>query len=169
MQCPRCGSELNPVEYDQVEVETCAKCGGEWLSAGELQQIVEHHEEVFTDQELASIDAVNKEIFTVEKDDHDELKCPECEDVWMEHFNYGDTSGMILHKCTGCNGIWTDKDQLKEAEILVDGWKRCLAKDSSKYQTVLEKIERSEKQELDRSVSISRFGIVNAVLRQFCE
>ncbi len=112
---------LNSVEYDGVQIEVCAGCEGEWLHAGELQKIVEHHEEVFTPEEIASLDAVNKEIFTAEKCDHDELNCPHCESVPMEHFNYGDTSGIILHKCPECGGIWTDKDQLKELEMLVDG------------------------------------------------
>ena len=100
MNCPRCNSVLQSVEYDGQKVEVCSGCKGEWLFAGELQKIVEHHDEIFTPEEIASLDAVNKEIFTAEKDDKDELNCPACGDVRMEHFNYGDTSGIILHKCT---------------------------------------------------------------------
>ncbi len=169
MKCPRCGSALNSVEYDGVQIEVCTGCQGEWLHAGELQKIVEHHEEVFTPAEIASLDAVNKEIFTAEKCDHDELNCPHCESVPMEHFNYGDTSGIILHKCPECGGIWTDKDQLKKLEMLVDGWKECLNQDVKKYGSILEKVEAKEQQELDKAVSISRFSFVNAVLRRFCE
>jgi Zn-finger nucleic acid-binding protein len=169
MKCPRCGSTLNSIQYDGVQIEVCPGCGGEWLHSGELQKIVEHHAEVFTPKEIASIDAVNKEIFTAEKDDHDELNCPHCENVRMEHFDYGDTSGIVLHKCTECGGVWTDKDQLKKVEELVDGWKEYLNQDSAKYGSVLKKIELKEQQDLDKGVSISRFGFVNAVLRRFCE
>jgi len=139
------------------------------LDAGELGKIVEHHKEIFTPEEIGSLDAVNKEIFTAEKEDQDELNCPHCEGVQMEHFNYGATSGFILHKCPKCGGIWTDKDQLRKVETLVDGWKECLNKDSAKYGSVLRKIELKEQQALDQGVSISRFGFVNAVLRRFCE
>ena len=105
MNCPRCkNSVLQSVEYDGQKVEVCPQCKGEWLFAGELQKIVEHHDEVFSPEEIASLDAVNKEIFTAEKDDNDELNCPACGDVRMEHFNYGDTSGIILHKCAECDG-----------------------------------------------------------------
>jgi len=52
---------------------------------------------------------------------------------------------------------------------LVDGWKEHLNQDSAKYGSVLKKIEVKEQQDLDESVSISRFGFVNAVLRRFCE
>jgi len=169
MKCPRCHSVLQPVEYDGQTVEVCPDCKGEWLAAGELQKIAEHHDEVFTPREIASLDAVNKEILTAEKDDHDELICPACDDVPMEHFNYADTSGIILHKCTECDGIWMDKDELKKIEELVDGWKADLDQDTAKYGTVLQKIEVEEEKELDRDVSISRFGFVNRVLRRFCE
>ena len=160
---------LLTVGYDGVNVESCPGCKGEWLHAGELEKIVEHHDEVFSEEELASLDLVSKEVFTAEKDDHDELNCPACEDVPMEHFNYADTSGIILHKCTECEGIWMDKDELKKIEELVDGWKADLNQDTAKYGPVLQKIEVEEQRELDRDVSISRFGFVNRVLRRFCE
>ena len=168
MKCPRCNSVLQSVEYDGQTVEVCPDCKGEWLAAGELQTITEHHDEVFTPEEIASLDAVNKEIFTAEKDDHDELNCPACENVQMEHFNYADTSGIILHKCTACNGIWMDKGELEKIEELVDGWKADLNQDAVKYGSVLAKIDVEEQKELDRDVSISRFGFVNRVLRRFC-
>jgi uncharacterized protein len=169
MKCPRCGSILGPVEYNDETVEVCPNCKGEWLAAGELQKLVEHHNEVFTPEEIASLDAVNKEIFTDERADHDELNCPCCDNVQMEHFNYGDTSGIILHKCPECDGIWTDKDQLQKVEEVVDGWKADLKEDVAKYGAVLQKIDAQEQSEMDKAVSISRFGFVNSVLRRFCE
>jgi len=168
MKCPRCGAPLTLDVFEGQQVHVCDKCKGEWLDAGELKKILDHHNQVFTPAEIASIEGVNKEIFTAEKDDHDELNCPVC-GVSMEHFNYGDTSGVILHRCTQCNGIWTDKDQLVKVEELVDGWKACLADDEAKYGGVLKKVEIEEDAEEDKAVSISRAGFVNAVLRHFCE
>ena len=169
MKCPRCKSVLNPIMNNGVTLEVCPDCKGEWLHAGELEKIIEHHEDIFTPEEITSLDAVNKEIFTAEKDDHDELNCPQCGNVQMEHFNYGDTSGIILHKCLDCGGIWTDKDQLEKVEEVVDGWKADLNLDVAKYGPILKKVEVQEQKELDAAVSISRFGFVNCVLRQFCE
>jgi Zn-finger nucleic acid-binding protein len=169
MKCPRCGAVLKTVEYDGVNIEVCSGCKGEWLHSGELEKIVEHHDEVFTPDEISSLEAVNKEIFTNESEDHDELNCPVCEKVQMEHFNYGDTSGIILHKCLQCGGIWMDKDQLLKVEEVVDGWKDCLNADMAQYGEILDKIEVEDQKALDKSVSISRFGFVNAVLRHFCE
>ncbi len=94
---------------------------------------------------------MNKEIFTAENEDHDELNCPVCDGVKMEHFNYGDTSGIILHKCTECEGVWMDKDQLQKVEEVVDGWKACLNQDMAKYGPVLKKIEAKEEKELGQA------------------
>lgn len=44
-----------------------------------------------------------------------------------------------------------------------------LGKDAGKYGSVLQKIDLEEQKELDKAVSISHFGFVNAVLRHFCE
>jgi hypothetical protein len=38
-----------------------------------------------------------------------------------------------------------------------------------KYGGILQKIEVEDQKAFDKSVSISRFGFVNAVLRHFCE
>jgi Zn-finger nucleic acid-binding protein len=169
MNCPRCQSPLGAVETDGEQIQQCAACKGEWLSSGELQRILQHHDEVFTADEIASIQGVNQEILTAEKDDHDELDCPNCTGVRMEHFNYGDTSGIILHRCLQCNGIWMDKDQLEKVEALVDGWKGCLNQDVAKYGPLLDKIEFQEEAEIDKEVSISKVGFVNAILRRFSE
>jgi Zn-finger nucleic acid-binding protein len=168
MNCPRCHAALKPVKYAGQEIEVCTGCQGEWLSSEELGKIVEHHDEIFTPEEIASIQGVSREIFTAEKENHDELNCPSC-GAEMEHFNYGETSGVILHKCMECDGIWMDKDDLRKVETLVDGWKSHLAEDEEEFGPILAKVEKQEKAEMDKSVSISHIGFVNAILRRFCE
>lgn len=39
LRCPRDGSELDENESDNVKVDTCPKCKGVWLDAGELEQL----------------------------------------------------------------------------------------------------------------------------------
>jgi Zn-finger nucleic acid-binding protein len=168
MKCPRCSSSLERAVYDGQKIDVCPDCEGEWLSSDELGKIVERHDEVFTADEIVSLQGVNHEVFTAEKDDHDELDCPQC-GARMEHFNYGETSGVILHKCIDCDGIWMDKDELRKVEMLVDGWKGSLQGDMQKYGTILDKVRKQEDADTDRTVSISHFGFVNALLRRFCE
>jgi Zn-finger nucleic acid-binding protein len=152
-----------------VEVLVCSDCRGEWLHAEELQKVVEHHDQVFSAKEIAALEAVNKTVQMVEDSGRDVLNCPHCETIEMERFNYAGTSGIQLHKCLECGGIWTDKDQLEKIEELVEGWKACLNQDAGKYGAILKKIVIEEQKEMDRDVTISRFGFVNALLRKFSE
>jgi uncharacterized protein len=39
MRCPKCGMELNEIEYKDVHVDKCFNCEGIWLDAGELETI----------------------------------------------------------------------------------------------------------------------------------
>ncbi len=39
MQCPRCDGALKATRFEDVEVDTCEKCGGAWLDSGELEQL----------------------------------------------------------------------------------------------------------------------------------
>ena len=39
MRCPKCGMELNEIEFREVKIDKCMSCGGVWLDDGELEQI----------------------------------------------------------------------------------------------------------------------------------
>ena len=40
MNCPRCVGKLHEDTYDEVSINRCDNCGGIWLDAGELEQII---------------------------------------------------------------------------------------------------------------------------------
>ena len=138
-----------------------------WLAAGELQKILDRHDQAFSPEEIASIQGVNKQTFTAEINDHDELDCPQCEGIRMTHFKYGDTSGIILHKCNQCDGIWTDKDQLDQVEKLAAGWKADLNQDVITYGPLIQKVELQDKAEFGRQTSVNRHWVTNFLLRRF--
>lgn len=39
MRCPRCGGSLQEGKFEEVSIETCEKCAGVWLDAGELERL----------------------------------------------------------------------------------------------------------------------------------
>lgn len=39
MRCPRCDGSLQESTFEEVQIDTCDKCGGVWLDSGELQQL----------------------------------------------------------------------------------------------------------------------------------
>jgi hypothetical protein len=40
MRCPKCGGHLKMQEHEGVQIDQCPDCGGLWLDAGELEQLV---------------------------------------------------------------------------------------------------------------------------------
>jgi hypothetical protein len=39
MRCPKCGMELNEIEFKGVRIDKCFQCNGIWLDAGELETL----------------------------------------------------------------------------------------------------------------------------------
>ena len=40
MKCPKCGADLNTVDYHGVQVDRCPDCDGVWFDAGEVESLV---------------------------------------------------------------------------------------------------------------------------------
>jgi hypothetical protein len=45
MRCPKCGMELEEVEFRKVKLDKCFSCGGVWLDDGELEQVAKAEDE----------------------------------------------------------------------------------------------------------------------------
>ena len=41
MKCPKCGSQLEEVNYDGVMIDRCTQCMGIWLDKGELELLTQ--------------------------------------------------------------------------------------------------------------------------------
>ena len=39
LKCPKCGYDLESIDYDGVTVDRCTKCAGIWLDPGELEAL----------------------------------------------------------------------------------------------------------------------------------
>ena len=37
MKCPKCGGDLQEINYQNVMIDTCTECKGVWLDHGELE------------------------------------------------------------------------------------------------------------------------------------
>lgn len=44
LNCPKCDGELHESDYENIKIDICDKCGGVWLDAGELAQVVDKNE-----------------------------------------------------------------------------------------------------------------------------
>ncbi len=41
MKCPKCGSDLQEINYQNVVIDRCIECKGIWLDKGELNLLIE--------------------------------------------------------------------------------------------------------------------------------
>jgi hypothetical protein len=46
MKCPKCGSDLQEINYQNVIIDRCDECKGIWLDYGELGILVRGHRQV---------------------------------------------------------------------------------------------------------------------------
>ena len=42
--CPRCGGSLKESKFEDVTIDTCEKCAGVWLDAGELERLTQREQ-----------------------------------------------------------------------------------------------------------------------------
>ncbi len=161
MQCPICHQELTGLDYLGVHIETCAKCGGDWLDAGELPAILKARQTRFTPEEcIAVAKAATIQGTPVTAGDRS-LACPKCGGS-THRVNYGDDSGIMIDKCGDCGGIWMDKGELDKIDELVDGWDDELPEDMKEFGPKLKAIEVQE--DKYETVHISHSSLINSVI-----
>ncbi len=169
MNCPRCGELLCNIEYEGVEVETCPQCKGEWLDAEELKHIVKAVDKTFSQEEITSLDAINRSIISEDDSPENELKCPKCDDAQLARFVYAATTGMSLDKCMQCGGIWLDDTELEKVQILAEEWKKKLGEDLEESAPVLDKIRQRSEEAEEEQTRLSRIPFVNSILKRLID
>ena len=110
MICPVCKEPLIVLELHEIEIDYCPSCSGIWLDAGELELLLE--------------DQVEREKITSSfhlDPDHSErpYRCPICRKK-MDKVYVGDKKELLIDKCPDNDGLWFDKDELKDVLELGD-------------------------------------------------
>ena len=169
MRCPNCDASLSTVDYEGIEIDSCAVCGGDWLERGELGKIVRIREQRFSPEELDAIDAAAKIPGIPYTEIEREIPCPSC-GVLTGPINYGGDTGIIINRCSQCEGIWVDRGELDNIQILAETWKDNLPDDLRKYGPKLEQVAR-EIEERNRVVVsdlpyVAKFinAVINGIL-----
>lgn len=163
MNCPSCSTHLTHIDYENIGIETCLNCGGEWLDAEELKHIVQARETVFNAEERKAIAAAHP-ITGIELNDSvdRDLQCPKC-DGTTDPINYGGDTGILIDKCTACGGIWLDAHEMEKIQQLVEGWEDQLPEDLKQYSKKLHDVSRKV-DENDNVFTYSRIGPINAIM-----
>ena len=100
LTCPNDGTALTQIQIENVPVDQCPQCGGQWLQRGELETLSEHHK-----PHLAPITVGNINM------SHSTRKCPQ-DGTMMSQYEFMEHSGIKVDQCPTCQGIWLDKAEL---------------------------------------------------------
>jgi len=104
MDCPVCKEAMVTFELQEVEVDHCLECGGIWLDAGELQQLLGQAE--------AAAELLNS--FTPQPNSTEKpRKCPICLKKMRKIAVAGASGNLLIDKCVKGHGLWFDKGELQ--------------------------------------------------------
>jgi Zn-finger nucleic acid-binding protein len=105
MDCPACKNAMITLELEDVEIDYCTDCGGIWLDAGELEQLLNEPDKAKSLLDSFRIDSASGEKIR---------KCPIC-DKKMQKIVVGSSKPVLLiDKCRKGDGLWFDKGELQD-------------------------------------------------------
>jgi len=102
MNCPACHEAMIVLEHEQVEVDHCPTCQGNWFDGGELELLLgSTHEK---DKLLSS--------FETDRSAKEKVrKCPICSKK-MEKVLCGPEHNVRIDRCRKNDGLWFDLGEL---------------------------------------------------------
>lgn len=102
MNCPKCNSELEILNINDLALHYCKDCGGMWIKYATIKkmgEMLELKSELINPAEMENINV--KETPRI---------CPNCTKTMDKvYFN-----GIIVDMCSACNGTWFDNGELSK-------------------------------------------------------
>jgi len=105
MDCPVCRDAMITLELHDVEIDHCLGCGGIWLDAGELEQLLE-------DSDQAAL-----LLRTFKKQDHPKealRRCPICLKKMIKTVVGPSDAPVLIDSCLRHHGLWFDHGELDD-------------------------------------------------------
>ncbi|MCX6004499.1 MAG: zf-TFIIB domain-containing protein [Chloroflexi bacterium] len=118
MKCPSCKSTAIVIEYEKIELDYCAGCGGLWFDKGELELLLDSIEQGTARKYVADMLAQPEAETREEK-----RKCPICNRA-MKKTLIGGNAKIMIDACSLGHGLWFDGGELNQ---LLD----CIGADAS--------------------------------------
>lgn len=102
MKCPKCNSELQVLKIKGLNIVYCDDCKGVWIKFPTLKKIAD-----MLDLKSEIVNPAEMEPINVKEEPR---SCPDCtKQMDKVYFN-----GIIVDKCSTCNGIWFDNGELSK-------------------------------------------------------
>ncbi|OVE79239.1 hypothetical protein BVY01_03005 [bacterium I07] len=103
--CPKCNdTEMDKVNFDNVEVDRCTKCFGIWLDYGELEAMMRKEGSEWVD--IGGEEADMAQMGHI-------MTCPHCK-IHMDATRDDVQKHIVFEKCPECGGIFLDAGELKD-------------------------------------------------------
>ena len=164
MKCSKCGEEFKTVKVSDYSFEYCPKCNAVWIKFPMLKKLSEK-----LDLKTPIINPAEMETIRVKE----ELRaCPDCaKSMDKVYFN-----GIIVDKCSDCNGILFDNGELSKFFNLFLKEKVNLMGNidfikiygnkvkNIKKEVVMQDIEIQSKEQERRVISINGFVVIGLLL-----
>ncbi|MHC4741470.1 MAG: zf-TFIIB domain-containing protein [Planctomycetota bacterium] len=122
MKCPKCGSDMEKVEYASIEVDRCTGCKGIWFDMLE-------HEHLKAIEGSESIDIGDAKVGR-ESDIIGRIDCPSC-GAGMVRMVDNKQPHIRYEACTTCYGVYFDAGEFKDykEETILDFFKDLFARE----------------------------------------
>ena len=105
MDCPVCRNAMITLELADVEIDHCTNCGGIWLDAGELEQLLGEQEKAKQLLNSFKVDYTSSEKLR---------KCPICDRKMQKIIVGSGRPALLIDKCRIGDGLWFDKGELND-------------------------------------------------------
>ncbi|MCH7741400.1 MAG: zf-TFIIB domain-containing protein [Proteobacteria bacterium] len=105
MQCPKCLSDMEVIDYKGIEIDRCTECFGMWFDHLEREDLksLEGADEIDIGDEF--VGARYNEILDV--------PCPKCK-VKMDHVLHTEPFEIKFESCPQCHGAYFDAGEFKD-------------------------------------------------------
>lgn len=164
--CPKCQTALHQIEYQQLTLSQCERCSGFWFQEGQFRQVKSCG---FSGLPGAlspkNVEAENQNE-TAQGEEFASLFCPDCE-IPLAPYIYAYSSGIQLHRCSKCAGIWAAYDDLIRIEHLLSDYQESLEDAKSKVMPLMMKVKQQvQEEEQAREAEKRKSSFFRRVFRQ---
>ena len=99
MRCPKCGSDMERIEHDGVEIDRCKNCKGIWFDAGESGFL--------RNKEAAAAIDTGDPRRGKQTNEFDRYRCPRCDGGMLRKVD-PQQGNIWYEECTSCRGSFFD-------------------------------------------------------------
>ena len=105
MQCPKCLSDMEIIDFNGIEIDRCTDCFGMWFDHLEK-------EDLMTLKGAESID-IGDEFVGARFNEIMDVPCPVCK-VKMDHILHNEPFEIKFESCPGCHGAYFDAGEFRD-------------------------------------------------------